>query len=120
MTELMTEAGRRLSRRLVGMQRDYYHVIDDILVIEQEAAAAREAEIRAAVEGLPPWLRVNEATGAAIGELGAVDVVDRGAVLAAIGSPAPAPSTGAGRGATGRGRSWGSGGSDHGATGGAN
>ena len=47
--------------RLVGVQRDYYHVADDILAIEEEAVAARESEIRAAVEGMydkreeAPW-----------------------------------------------------------------
>lgn len=55
-----TEAGRRLLSRLVGMQRDYYHIEDDILAIEQESVAAREAEIRAVVEAVQlvagmPW-----------------------------------------------------------------
>jgi len=36
--EPRTAAGRALGHRLVMLQRDYYHITDDILAIETEAA----------------------------------------------------------------------------------
>jgi hypothetical protein len=40
--------------------------------------------LTAAVEALPPWLRTDEEAGIAAGETGAIDVVERSAVLAIL------------------------------------
>ncbi len=64
--------------------RDAAEIIADSRHREAEARGAVLREVRAEVATMPPWLSTDNAAGRAMGEPGAVDVVARSGVFAAI------------------------------------
>jgi hypothetical protein len=51
---------------------------------DRDALLTHIDALTAAVEAMPPWLRTDEEAGIAAGETGAIDVVERAAVLAIL------------------------------------